>query len=337
MDVTSGQMPDINFKHSIHKCLWHQFFLLLPSSYLEEMKSDRFKGYFFALIGTIAFASEYIFSKAAFAEVHLAQFGVYWFAVCTLAMFGWSLAKGKLAQVRVLTKRQVHVLILLGVLEILTATSFYLSIFIIPDPAVTSFLGNMFPVMLAFGGVFILGERFGPVETGGAVLALAGAFIISYSGNASLENFFIPGTGVVFINALFATIASLVVKMHVRKISAELLNLNRSVWLLVFSFIMFFIYRQSFEIPVTALKNIVIGALLGPFIAILAIYYSFRYFEASRSSVVQSLKGIFVLLGAWLFFGTFPLPHQLAGGMITIAGVLVMTLARAGLLNSRKI
>ena len=293
------------------------------------MKSDRFKGYFFALIGTIAFASEYIFSKAAFREVHLAQFGVYWFAVCTIAMVGWSMAKGKLGQIKMLTKRQGHVLIVLGMLEILTATTFYLSIFIIPDPAVTSFLGNMFPVMLALGGVFILGERFGPVETGGAALALAGAFIISYSGETSWQKFFIPGTGVVVINALFATIASLVVKVHVRKLSAELLNLNRSVWLLVFSFIMFFIYGQSFNIPVSAFQNIVIGALLGPFIAILALYYSFHYFEASRSSVVQSLKGIFVLIGAWWFFGTFPLPHQLVGGFITIAGVLVMTVARA--------
>ncbi len=302
-----------------------------------RMYSDRMKGYFFAMLGTIAFASEYIFSKAAFAEVHLAQFGVYWFLVCTVAMLIWSYAKGKLSQIGRLTKRQVHVLILLGVLEIFTATTFYLSIFIIPDPAVTSFLGNMFPVMLAFGGVFVLGERFGPVETGGAIVALAGAFIISYTGETSLEKLFIPGTGVVVVNAMFATVASLVVKVHVRKMSAELLNLNRSVWLLVFSLIMMVVYGQSFEIPVTALKNIIVGALLGPFLAILAIYYSFRYFEASRSSVVQSLKGIFVLVGAYFFFGTFPLPHQLAGGLITIAGVLVMTLARSGLLRNNRI
>src|SRR5690554_7945918 len=182
------------------------YFILLPSSKNFIMHSDRIKGYIFAMIGTIAFASEYLFSKAAFAEVHLAQFGVYWFAVCTLAMVVWTAAKGKFAQIKKLTRKQLRILGLLGILEILTATSFYLSIFIIPDPAVTSFLGNLFPVMLALGGVFILGERFGPIETGGAMLALVGAFVISYSGNASIENFFIPGTGVVLINAVFATI-----------------------------------------------------------------------------------------------------------------------------------
>lgn len=299
------------------------------------MKSDRFKGYFFAIIGTLAFSNEYIFSKAAMNEVHMAQFGVYWFAISTFLIFLYALGSKSLAQIKFLTKRQVRILITLGFLEIFTTTSFYLSIHIIPDPAVTSFLGNMYPVMLAMGGIVVLGEKFGPVEIFGAFLALAGAFIIGYTGETELKKLFIPGTGVVLVNAFFATIASLVVKVHVKKLSPELLNLNRSVWLLVFSFIMFFVYKQSFAIPLPVLKNIAVGATLGPFLAILTIYYSFRYLEASRSSVVQSLKGIFVLLGAYLFFGTLPLAHQLVGGFLTVAGVLVMTLARAGLIRRK--
>lgn len=299
------------------------------------MRSDRFKGYFFAIIGTLAFSNEYIFSKAAMNEVHLAQFGVYWFAISTVLIFLYALSSKSLSQIKFLTKRQVRILIILGFLEIVTTTTFYLSIHIIPDPAVTSFLGNMYPVMLALGGIVVLGEKFGPVEIFGAFLALAGAFIIGYTGETELKKLFIPGTGVVLLNAFFATVASLVVKVHVRKLSPEVLNLNRSVWLLVFSFIMFFVYRQSFAIPLSALKNIAVGATLGPFLAILTIYYSFRYLEASRSSVVQSLKGIFVLLGAYLFFGTLPLAHQLLGGFLTVAGVLVMTLARAGFIRRK--
>jgi len=299
------------------------------------MRSDRFKGYFFAIIGTLAFSNEYIFSKAAMNEVHLAQFGVYWFSISTVLIFFYALSSKSLSQIKFLTKRQVRILVTLGFLEIVTTTTFYLSIHIIPDPAVTSFLGNMYPVMLALGGIVVLGEKFGPVEIIGAFLALAGAFIIGYTGETELKKLFIPGTGVVLLNAFFATVASLVVKVHVRKLSPELLNLNRSIWLLFFSFIMFFVYRQSFAIPLSALKNIAVGATLGPFLAILTIYYSFRYLEASRSSVVQSLKGIFVLLGAYLFFGTLPLAHQLLGGFLTVAGVLVMTLARAGFIRRK--
>ena len=297
------------------------------------MRTDKFKGYIFAMIGTLAFANEYIFSKAALNEVHLAQFGVYWFLISSILALLFAIQNRKLAQIFILTRKQVKILMTLGFLEILTTTSFYLSIHIIPDPAVTSFLGNLYPVMLAIGGIIILGEKFGLIEIIGALLALAGAFIIGYSGETETEKLFIPGTGIVLLNAFFATVASLVVKIHVKKLSPELLILNRSLWLLVFSFIMIFLYNQPFIIPLTALKNIAIGALLGPFLAILTIYYSFRYMEASRSSIVQSLKGIFVLIGAYLFFGTLPLPHQLIGGGLTIFGVLIMSLVQAGIID----
>lgn len=293
------------------------------------MKSYKIKGYIFAIIGTLAFSNEYIFSKAALNEVPLAVFGVYWFSVSTLLIFLFAVRSKSLRQIKILTRKQVRILVTLGFLEILTTTSFYTSVRIIPDPAVTSFLGNMYPVMLAMGGIVVLGERFGPVEIIGAFLALAGAFIVGYTGETELNKLFIPGTGVVLINALLATITSLVVKVHVKKLSPELLSLNRSIWLLVFSFIMFFALGHSFAIPLSALRNITIGAALGPSLAIITIYYSFRYMEASRSSVVQTSKGIFVLIGAYLFFGTLPQRHQLAGGLLTVVGVLIMTLAKA--------
>jgi len=294
------------------------------------MKRDIYKGYLFAIIATLAFSNVYIFSKAALNEVHLTQFGLYWFAIGTILSLLYAWKKKKLKQLKILTKKQVRILVSLGVLEIITTSTFFISINIISDPAVTSFLGNMYPVMVTMGGVFILKEKFGWIETIGVALALTGAFVISYSGGTSVKTLFIEGTGWVFINAFFATAATLVVKVHVKKLSPELLGLNRTVWLLVFSVIMFFIYKESIIIPLSALKNIAIGAVLGPFLAILTIYYSFKYIEASRSSIVQSLKGIFVLIGAYFVFNSFPLPHQFVGGMITVLGVLIMTLAQAG-------
>ena len=300
------------------------------------MKSETLKGYLFALIATIAFSNVYIFSKAALNEVHLAQFGVYWFAIGTVLSLLLAIKNRKLTQLQLLSKRQLRILVVLGILEILTTTTFYISINIIPDPSVTSFLGNMYPVFLALGGILILKEKFGWIEIAGAILALTGAFIISYTGGTTLDTLFIKGSGIVFINAVLATSASLVVKVHVKKLSPEILNLNRSTWLLVFSLVVFFITKQSFVIPVSALKNIAVGAVLGPFIAVITVYYSFHYIAASRSSILQSLKGIFVLAGAYLVFKTLPLPHQIAGGIITVLGVLVMALAQAGVFKTKK-
>ncbi len=298
-----------------------------------KIKTNRAKGYLFALVGTIAFSNEYLFSKAALNEVHLAQFGTYWFLTGTVLTLLYSIFTNKLVHLKLITKRQYLILFALGFLEILTATTFYLAIHIIPNPAVTSFLGNLYPVMLLLGGVVILGEKFGLFEAAGVILAVTGAFIISYTGEASLPMLFIPGAGIVLINAFLATTASLIIKVHVKNISPEILNLNRSLWLFLFSAAMLIVLRQSAVVPLSALKNITTGAILGPFLAILTIYYSFKYIEASRSSIVQSLKGIFVLAGSFLFFDILPLPNQVTGGIITIIGVMIMALGRKGLIN----
>lgn len=297
------------------------------------MKQETIKGYVFALIATLTFSNVYIFSKVALNEIPLAQFGSLWYAIVSLACFFFALFNKKLGQLFRLTRKQVVVLLTLGLLEIATTTLFFLSIHIISDPAVTSFLGNMFPVMVMLGGIFLLHEKFGPVEIFGGFLALSGAFVISYSGGSSLETLFIKGTGIVFFNAIFATTATLVVKTQIKNLSPEILNLNRSVWLFVFSMIMFFAMGDSAPFSANALKNTVAGAVL-EFVAILTVYYSFKFIEASRSSIVQSLKGIFVLMVAYPVFGTLPLPHQLIGGMITVLGVLIMTLAQAGFLKN---
>ena len=299
------------------------------------MKSEAFKGYAFALVATLAFSNVYIFSKAALNEIHLVQFGTYWYAIGSLFALFFALRHKKLGQLRTLTRKQVMILLTLGGLEIITTSLFFLSIHIIPDPSVTSFLGNMFPVMVTLGGVFILHEKFGIFETFGAFFALGGAFIISYSGGNSIRTFFIEGTGIVFLNAVFATTATLVVKTQVKKLSPELLNLNRSVWLFGFSALMFLILGFDFGIPGKVLENIGIGSFL-EFLAILTVYHSYRFIEASRSSIVQSLKGIFVLIGAFLFFKTLPLPHQLLGGFLSVLGVLIMTMAQAGIIKKRK-
>lgn len=300
------------------------------------MRSEQFKGYFFAVLATVSFSNVYIFSKAALNEIHLIQFGFYWYAIGSLLNSAWSAYRGDLTRLKAVVWPQAKILILLGILEILTNTFFFLSIHIIPDPSVASFLGNMYPVLLTLGAVIVLKERFTFLESAGVFLALAGAFIISYSGGSSLKEMFIPGTMIVLVNAVLAAATSLVVKVNVRKLGPEIITLNHNLWMLLFATVLMLGTGKPFTVPVSALLNMAIGSFLGPFMGILTIYYSFKYIEASRSSIIQSLKGIIVLAGAWLYFGTLPLPHQLLGGLLTVLGVLVMSLAQARIIRLRR-
>ena len=294
---------------------------------------EQWKGYAWALIGTISFSSLYIFSKAGLNQVDLAQFGLYYFGVGFLLNLLLVLFSGKIKEIRQLSGEVLKLLLVLAFLDLLSNITFFMAIRAISDPSVTSFLGNLFPVFLTLMGVIFLKERFSIIEAFGGILAITGAFVISYSGELEWSKFFIPGTGLVVINTLLAATFSVIIKKNVKMASPEVFNLNSNAWIFM-CFLGYFIWSgQPLAIPAKAFQNIALGALFGSFLGLLSFFYSYRFIAASRSSIVQSLKGIFVLIIAYFFFGNFPLAIQLWGGGIIMIGVLVMTFAQAGLIR----
>jgi len=308
------------------------FFIFL----MTVIKTEQWKGYTWALIGTISFSSLYVFSKAGLNQVDLAQFGLYYFGLGFLLNLLLVVFSGKIAEIKQLSGKVLRLLLILAAIDLLSNITFFMAIRAISDPSVTSFLGNLFPVFLTSLGVIFLKERFSIIEAFGGLLAITGAFVISYSGELEWSKFFIPGTGLVVINTLLAATFSVLIKKNVKKASPEIFNLNSNAWIFL-CFLGYFIWSgQPLAIPVKAFQNIALGAFFGSFLGLLSFFYSYRYIPASRSSIVQSLKGIFVLIIAYFFFGNFPLAVQLWGGGITLAGVLVMTFAQAGLIRLGK-
>jgi len=303
---------------------------------MKTNQSEEWKGYVYALVGTIAFSSLYVFSKAGLNQVDLAQFGLYYFGMAFLLNLLFAVFSGRIREINAMPRKVLRLLLILAAIDLGSNITFFLAIRAISDPSVTSFLGNLFPVFLTSLGIIFLKERFTWLEALGGLLAIAGAFVISYTGELNWQKLFIPGTGLVVINTLLAATFSVIVKKNVQKLSPVIFNLNSNAWIFLF-FLSYFIWSgQTAIIPTNAFVNIALGAFFGSFVGLLSLYYSYRYIAASRSSIVQSLKGIFVLIIAYLYFGNLPLAIQLWGGGITISGVIVMTMAQAGIVRIGK-
>ena len=103
------------------------------------------------------------------------------------------------------------------------------------------------------------------------------------------------------------------------------MTLNRVLFIFVFALGAMLLRRESFHIPGKAAMNMAIGSLLGPFLTGFAQYSALRYIEASRTMIIQSTRSLFVLLGSMIYLTILPEMLQLTGGLITIAGVIVMT------------
>ena len=61
---------------------------------------------------------------------------------------------------------------------------------------------------------------------------------------------------------------------------------------------------------------------------IIAGYLALQYIPLSRKAIVASTKGLFVLLGSYLYFGEFPKTIALLGGFVTIIGVLLIAFGK---------
>jgi len=301
---------------------------LHPNTNRMTTQASRPRGYIYTVLATISFSNVYIFSKAAMNDMSMSQFWFYWFLIAVSLNLAVVISRGKLSVLRTLPKKSRWVLPTLGAMEIATTTLFFASIKVIENPAVTSFLGNLFPLFVTLMGVVLLKERFTRLETVGIVVVLVGAFITSYSGSAKLADFFIPGTGIVVLNALFAAATTILVKVKVKDFPPELLNFNRTFWLFLFAIGWILVSGDSLHVPGKALLNTGLGAFFGPFLAVLLLYKSFEHIEASRSSIIQALKGLFVMGGVLIYFGQLPQGYQIFGGVLSIAGVILIAVAK---------
>ncbi|MEN8123965.1 MAG: DMT family transporter [Bacteroidota bacterium] len=295
--------------------------------------NNQVKGYLLAFASVLSVSNVYIFSKAALNEVSLAQFGVYWFGfgLLWLALFG--LKRKSFSLIKLFKRKQYLLLIVLGLIELVATTYFFKSIHTIPNPAITSFLGNISPVFVLTLSFIFLKERLNLLEIIGVIIALSGAFIIGYKGGTDIRNMFINGTQyIVYSTFLFSTV-SVISKKFITELSPVLIALNRTLFLFIFSIIIMFYEHQSFNIPLNALKNLFIGSILGPFLTAVTGLFALQYIDLSKKSIISSTKSLFILVGAYLYFGQFPKTYEIFGGILSITGVLLIIFGKMQLKN----
>jgi len=286
--------------------------------------SDTTKGFLLAFISVIAVSNVYIFSKAALMEVQIAQFGVYWFGFGLLWILIFAWYKKSYNIIKELTLRSYLILLVLAVNQVVGTYFFFKAIHTISNPSIVSFIGNISPALVITFSFLILKERFNKIEFVGLLLALLGAFIISYRGNTNLNTMFIGGTQFILYSSIFGATNAVIIKKNIKSIHPIILTISRSFFLLIFSFVILNYFNLTLEIPQTAFKNIFIGSLLGPFLTVIAGFLSLKYIPLSHKAIIMSTKGLFVLLGSYLYFGNFPRHIAIIGGLITIIGVLLI-------------
>jgi drug/metabolite transporter (DMT)-like permease len=283
------------------------------------------KGISLAFLATLGMANVYVFSKAALLEVNYYQFQFYWFGFALLWILPYLFLSGNIKKIPRLSRSSNITLIIIGILELGAASLLFLAIKLAENPTTISFLSNLTPIFVTLLGIRFLGERFNLMEAIGIILTIGGVILITYTRDTSLKEFFGAGSGWILVSSVFSSISIVTAKSRIRDIHPGILTLNRVVFIFVFAAGAMLIRQESLAISGSATMNMMIGSLLGPFLTGLAQYSALKYIEASRTMIIQATRSLFVLVGSMIYLSILPQMLQLAGGIITIAGVIIMT------------
>ena len=292
------------------------------------MLNNNQKGYALVFVSVLAIANVYIFSKASLNEVNIIQFGVYWFGFALLYNLIFLSQTSGYKVFKSVKKSDYWKLIFIGLLEILATLAFFMSIKTMNNPSLVSFIANAGPVFITILGVSILKEKLNYIEIIGIVLTISGAVFISYNPGFETPKEFNKALIFILTSNILYAIATIFSKKNIKLLPPSILSVNRVIFLLFTALIAAIFTKQSLFISQTALINIALGSILGPFLAALAGYSALKYIDASKASVVGSIKSLFVLLTSYLYFGNLPFIYQIYGGISTIIGVLLISLGK---------
>ena len=290
--------------------------------------NNNTKGILLAMAAAFAVSNVYIFSKAALVQVHLAQFGFYWFGLGIIWNLLFIFFFRKNISFRTIKLKSWGALLLIALLEMFGTTFFFLAINTVENPAVVSFLANINPLLVGLLGFLILKERFNKIELLGMGVTLLGAVLISFKSKGNIGSLFLPGTEYVLMAGIIYAFSNVVAKTQIKKINTSIMALSRVLMLFILSLSAMIYLGLSFNIPQSAFGNIAIGSVLGPFLTATLGYLALKYIEISKASMVGSIRSLFVLIGAYLYFGNFPTDIQIIGGLLTMGGVVLISLGK---------
>ena len=294
------------------------------------MTKKEITGYLYAGTASLALANSFIFSKLSFEYVNFFQFGFFWFLTGTIwnFMYLFTIRSRSTFRFRQSAKGITRYLIIVSILEAVATGLFYYAILVMENPGVVSFIGNIGPVLVVIFGVIFLKESFNKIQFVGIVLALGGVFALSINSFSTFDELFKPGTQYVLLAAFLFSIATIIARKKRKTIDAGVLSVIRAIILFTGFLLLMLVNKTSMIIPVKAWILLSIGSFLEVFITIVFAYKSLQYIQAFKTSIIISTKGIFALISAWIFLHLVPLNTEIIGGIISILGVVLVSIEK---------
>jgi drug/metabolite transporter (DMT)-like permease len=190
------------------------------------------------------------------------------------------------------------------------------------DAGTASMLGKMTTLFALIIGFVWLRERLRPIQVIGALVSIAGVFIISFTPGDLLQF----GAFLVVISTASYAFHTAVVKRYGSPI--DFLNFLFFRLLLTTVFLVAFALTRSeawIAPPATGWWLVLIAGTVDVTISRSLYYLALRRITMSIHAIILTISPVISIVWAYFLFNTFPGPQELLGGVAVLAGVLIAT------------
>ncbi len=190
------------------------------------------------------------------------------------------------------------------------------------EASTMAFLVRFSTIFTVILGVLLLKERLTRYELIGILVAVGGALLINYNNGTY--------TTIALIAALAAALAiashQIVAKIFVKRIHPLHLVNIRVLFTTVILFAITFFTSNMQPVPLNIIPILLIVAGVLGVLGFVFFYKSLELIDVSKAAVIRTLDPFFVVIYSFILFRTFPNVQELLGGILIVAGVIIIVL-----------
>ena len=192
-------------------------------------------------------------------------------------------------------------------------------------PVDAAFLVQFTAFFTILFGVAFFKERFTRLEGAGVLVAVAGVFVLVY-GNLTLE---IVSTLVLLGSALLFASANTLSKAYVKNVNPVALAGGNSMFVFLFVFAFAVLAgRLETAFPSVTLVYAFLGAVTGVVLSFVLFFKALEVFEVSKTATIRTMEPFLTAVFSFAILALTPTANQLAGGVLIVTGVVVLSLAK---------
>jgi drug/metabolite transporter (DMT)-like permease len=191
------------------------------------------------------------------------------------------------------------------------------------EPATVSFLSRFEIILTLVFAYFFLKERLTGYELFGALVAVAGVFILKYRTTLEISR----AATLMILSACFFAASEIVVKKYIRMMGTMRFVFIRNVIAVGVFFLILLIVGQPMTVPDgPTLLWAFLGALLLPILGRVTYIEALKRINISRAAIFTQATPLFTAMFALIILRTIPTPIEWLGGFLIVAGVLIVKL-----------